>query len=655
MNERGRTRVLPLPVERYALALAAAWTVVAAAEIAWQLSQDRAKTLDVARIQAGDSFDKDLVYRRWAAGYGGVYVPVSEEMPPNPYLSDIEDRDVTTTSGLKLTLVNPAYMTRQVHELGRTEYGHRDHITSLDPIRPENAPDAWETEALKAFEQGVTEAASVEMLAGEEYMRLMRPLFVEEQCLRCHGKQGYSVGEVRGGISVSVPMAPLWALAKNHMMYEVLSHSLVWLLGMGAIAFGTRHLRGRVNERDRAEEALRHSQSDLAKSEEQFRTLVMSSQDGILAYDKDIRLTLWNPAMEGISGGMKEDSLLGKSLLETFPFLDEGGEGDSHKDAVKGKATVRSAMRYTVPETGKEGWFESSHFPIVDPEGQITGGMGIIRDVTERMQALDETRLREQQLIRADKMASLGTLVSGVAHEINNPNYIVNASVSMISGIWKDAVPILDRYFEGDGGLLIGGLRYAEARKEVPEMLQGALEASDQMKVIVQELRDYAEGIELGELEQVDINVVVQRAVTLLSSLLKNTTDQFSVDLGSNIPKLRASFHQLEQVVINLVQNSCQALPDKSLRIGISTAYDARKDAVILKVTDEGIGIPEEALPHVADPFFTTKRDEGSTGLGLSTSNSIVADHGGTMHFESVPGERTTATVILPLAASDWI
>lgn len=108
----------------------------------------------MARRKARITFDNDLLYRRWSAKQGGVYVRVSEDTPPNPCLQ-VPDRDVTTTPGLSLTLVNPAYMARQVHDLADASGGSRVHLTSLKPLRPENAPDAWEAAALRSFEQGV--------------------------------------------------------------------------------------------------------------------------------------------------------------------------------------------------------------------------------------------------------------------------------------------------------------------------------------------------------------------------------------------------------------------------------------------------------------------------------------------------------------------
>lgn len=138
---------------------------------------------------------------------------VDQITTPNEYL-EVPERDIFTPSGVLLTKINPAYMTRQVHELVKVQSGEQGHITSLNPIRPRNAPDVWERIALQAFEQGTVEYSSLETMNDVLYMRLMKPLFIEESCLQCHAKQGCQLGDVRGGLSISMPMAPLFAIGQ---------------------------------------------------------------------------------------------------------------------------------------------------------------------------------------------------------------------------------------------------------------------------------------------------------------------------------------------------------------------------------------------------------------------------------------------------------
>ena len=146
---------LPFPqMKHYVWVLAGVWTIVIAVSLIWHSFHTKQETLEVAQTEARVAYEKDIIYRRWNAGHGGVYVLVTKETQPNPYLFDVPERDITTPSGKALTLMNPAYMTRQAHELEKQKLGVRGHITSLNPIRPENAPDPWETEALRAFGRG---------------------------------------------------------------------------------------------------------------------------------------------------------------------------------------------------------------------------------------------------------------------------------------------------------------------------------------------------------------------------------------------------------------------------------------------------------------------------------------------------------------------
>lgn len=188
--------------------------------IIWQTDQN---TLALAKAQAQSAFEKDVLYRRWNAIQGGVYVLESDKTSPNPYLK-VPEREVVTPTKRTLTLINPAYMTRLVHELGYTKSGVLGHITSLNPIRPQNAPDPWERIALDRFENGEKQVSSRESIDGQPYLRFMQPLITETGCLKCHAQQGYTVGSVRGGISIAVPMAPLWAITRTYKLEKITHH-----------------------------------------------------------------------------------------------------------------------------------------------------------------------------------------------------------------------------------------------------------------------------------------------------------------------------------------------------------------------------------------------------------------------------------------------
>ncbi|EKD65890.1 MAG: Sensor protein [uncultured bacterium (gcode 4)] len=185
--------------------------------------------LDVAR----DSHNKDLAYRRWGNEIGGVYVQVTEKTQPNPLLSGVPERDIITPSGKHLTLMNPAYMIRKVYDANKESYGLLGHITSLNPIRKENAPDSWETTVLQKFEKGdIKEYFSKEYIGNEEYLRYMRPILVDTKCLKCHAKQGYKAGDIRGGTSISVPLKPYKLKFLKNLFWIISLYGIILVLGI---------------------------------------------------------------------------------------------------------------------------------------------------------------------------------------------------------------------------------------------------------------------------------------------------------------------------------------------------------------------------------------------------------------------------------------
>jgi hypothetical protein len=254
--KREPIQIKPIRLWRFVIGVMAIWSILLALTTAWRYRSESSETMAAARIQARTAFEKDALYRRWNANHGGVYAEVSASTQPNPYLK-VAERDIFSPSQRKLTLINPAYMTRQAHELALKTTGVRGHLTSLNPIRPANAPDPWEAEALKAFQGGAVEQSSVEIMAGEPYMRLMRPLTTESGCITCHATQGYQLGDIRGGISVSVPLAPLWASQHRLLVSLFTIHGIIWLTGLVGVGLGGRLLNGQLQYRLQAEAKLR--------------------------------------------------------------------------------------------------------------------------------------------------------------------------------------------------------------------------------------------------------------------------------------------------------------------------------------------------------------------------------------------------------------
>ncbi|NVN91115.1 MAG: transporter substrate-binding domain-containing protein [Desulfuromonadales bacterium] len=273
----------------------------------------------------------------------------------------------------------------------------------------------------------------------------------------------------------------------------------------------------------------------------------------------------------------------------------------------------------------------------------------LTREIAERRHAEEELRLNQQQLIQADKMAALGVLVSGVAHEINNPTGQILLEIPTLKRVFTDAARVLEGFYRDNGDFLCGGLPYSRMREEIPRSLDKLQDAGKRISRIVNELKDFARQGDSACNELAELNAVAQAAIRLVEPTIRKATTRFSTAFADNLPHFRGNSQRIEQVLVNLIINACQSLPDSDRAIELSTCFDASRNAVLFRLRDQGSGISPEDLPRLTDPFFTTKRSSGGTGLGLSVSAGIVKEHNGSLEFESSPGNGTTVTLSLPI------
>ncbi len=290
------------------LRLALSWSAVILILGTWDYVDTYSEIVGQAKSWANESFSKDLLYRRWATLHGGVYVPATPETPANPYLTDVQERDIVTPSGKKLTLINPAYMLRQVYELESAKSDARVHLTSLKPIRPENAPDAWEARALRSIESGEKEVSSIEEFGDQSYLRFMRPLMTEVGCLKCHAKQGYKLGDIRGGVSVSIPWTPYRETLRSELLHHILRYGGIWAIGILGLRLGRKQIDSHISERKQAEKALQ-------TSEARYRTLVDWSPEPILVH-RHGNIVFANPAASAVFAASAAEELIGRRMLD---------------------------------------------------------------------------------------------------------------------------------------------------------------------------------------------------------------------------------------------------------------------------------------------------------------------------------------------------
>lgn len=371
------------------------WTLVVGILCTYAIIQSKAQITENANLEAKTNIDKDLAYRRWVADQGGIYVPPTEQTPPNPYLH-LPSRDIVTRDGKTLTLVNPAYMTRLVQESSAQLYGIKGHLTSLNPTRPDNKPDPWEASALKKLEKGAAEVADIVDIDGSPYLRTMRAFVTENQCLKCHADQGYSIGDIRGGISVSVPLEHYYALYRSDRNGTLFRYAIIWILGTAAILV----LRA----------SLKRSSASLQASEKRFRTLIEQAPEAIVVVEANLdRIVNANPAAERLFG-CGRDELLQTGLQRFYvnnraddqPMTEE--EEVTHRRILAGEVVKTERRIHTVD--GRELVCEL-HIVLLPAEQSK-----LIRicffDITERLNAERKIEEIAKRLELATSSAKLG-------------------------------------------------------------------------------------------------------------------------------------------------------------------------------------------------------------------------------------------------------
>jgi hypothetical protein len=295
------------------------------------INQEYATMEKLALEQARASYNKDLAYRRWAAEIGGVYVKVNDSLRPNPYLN-VHNREITSTDGETYTLVNPAYMTRMVHELAWEQYKMKGHITSLRAINPNNEPDEWEKKALEMFEQGKQDYYSIESDQGETYLRYMGAMVTENACLKCHGYQGYKTGDIRGGISVSVPMNEYEQIYRADIIKHTIMFGAFLLFSVVLFFIVYRVISKEVKKRGRM-------QITELENAERHKKIIQSAIDGFVMVEKDGRITDVNQAYCEMTGYTKKE-LLNMSMSE-LDYIENNKEVEGHIKKVNEKGKDR--------------------------------------------------------------------------------------------------------------------------------------------------------------------------------------------------------------------------------------------------------------------------------------------------------------------------
>jgi two-component system NtrC family sensor kinase len=304
------------------------------------------------------------------------------------------------------------------------------------------------------------------------------------------------------------------------------------------------------------------------------------------------------------------------------------------------KRIIREKAPITLEVRHGDQHFEVNAMPIFNKQHEVDGIIEFYRDVTYK-------KTYEQQLQQADKLASLGQLVSGIGHEINNPNQFIRGNIKIMQQAMDDILPILDAHAAAHPDLKIARLKYDFFRSHVGTLISDMANGSERIKRIVEALKRFARKDEGQLIDQVDVNTVIDESARLAHNQVHKSAD-IELDLAAELPPFTGNAQKLEQVLINLIINASQAMPEER-RGTIKIATHREGDDVVITVADDGKGMSERTLRQIFDPFFTTKRAKGGTGLGLSIVYRIIEEHRGRITVSSQPGQGTTFTITLPL------
>jgi chemotaxis family two-component system sensor kinase Cph1 len=587
-------------VRTYVIWGAILWTVIIAASLAWNIHYRGLQTLARAGIIAQLFFDQNITLYSWLTHQGGVYVPLTPTTPSNPYL-DLPDKDAATGRGKSLTLLNPEYVMRQLYELLEKKSGVHGHFTSLRPLRPANKPDPWEEQALKTFEAGRKEAIVVQTMDGTEYVRLIKPLVIEAKCLECHAAQRYQKGDIRGGLSVAVPLAPLRALQRSSVVMMMQVHALFWILGLAGIFI----FRARVLKSERSRLQL----------EDLYRTLTESSHAGIYIV-LDGKFCFSNSKMAAYAGYSVAEMIGIDTSVIVHP---------EDMAAVKQNALAMLKKQRHDPY----------EFRIISKDGDIRWVMetvtsiqyrgrrallGNCMDVTSRKLTEESLQRTTQQLqetgnmlIQAEKAAMAGKLAAGVAHEILNPVNILSMR-----------------------------LQFLDQMEKLSDTGQDTLSiCKNQIDRIVKIVHD------LDQLTQTttslkapcDLNGMIRQFLASFAGRLNGESIAIDLHLEEGLPILTLNQERLDQVLQILMNNALDALAGKENKLAIITTrvlLNQQGSSVIrISISDRGHGIKEENLKRIFDPFFTTREPGKGTGIGLSIAYRIIEEQGGVIWAEN--------------------
>jgi PAS domain S-box-containing protein len=655
----------------YAWFLAILWSLFIGASCYWEVISERKALNKIALSEANIAIERDLLYRRWGSSHGGVYVPITSNTPPNPYLSHIPERDISTPSGRQLTLVNPAYMIRQFYELAKDKAPSlgQGHLTSLKPLRPENKPDPWEEKTLKAFESGTKEFSEISLINGKPFMRLMKPFLVEKSCLKCHAIQGYKEGEIRGGLSVSIPLQPLLDASRTTINGVLVFNGVIWLLGLGVTGLGARQLSQAARAQKRIEDEL-HQQAVLLEEEIAERQM---TQEFLQESELHLRIVAdyssnweyWrlddnsflyiSPSVIKLTGYSINEFMDDHKLIYRIIHPEDQELFQHHTHETDACGQILPIEMRIVTKSGDVRWIGHICQRVYNNDGIPWGWRASNQDITALKQlehelfeqteqledevaeretaqgeleqlnhsleerinkAVDELRHKDQTLIQQGRLAAMGEMINNIAHQWRQPLNNIGLIIQNVQ-------------FSFDSGTI--------SSEELKSEINKAMDIIMHMSRTIDDFRNFFRVDK--EKHGFFINNAVIRALEFVAASLEKRNIKVSTEADDDVTAIG---HQNEysQVLLNIISNAAETCVERNIENPhISIRITRENDRSVVYVRDNCGGIPDSVMPKIFDPYFTTRAPDKGTGIGLYMSKMIIEQNmAGSLTARSVEG-----------------
>lgn len=536
----------------------------------------------------------------------------------------------------------------------------RYRIVSKHPRNPENSPDPWESAALSRFERGSSDIFQ-SFLNQEEggYFRYIGPVYMESSCLVCHAAGNSKVGDVRGGISVTVMAKPIVAShAGSHHTIDIM-HIIGFLLLSTTSVFLMFQLR-------RQWWLLQQTRDELKEKEQFLSGVANCMQDGLVVLNQGGEVVFANPESEWMLGRSTSE-LMGLKFVDLI-YADRRKDFDVSQSVINQTLQDGEIRKETddllIDSDGKEFPVSLSVSPLLHDD-RPNGVVVTFSDISARRQAEEQRSNLERELNQMHKMEAVGQLAGGIAHEINTPIQYVGDNLRFLQDVYRDVVGLLDVYRELLAGAetidelkpqveavnkVVQDIDLQFLKEEAPKAIEQSVTGAEQVAHIVLAMKEFAHPGQ-KQMAPADLNRVVENTVAVSKNEWKYVADT-ELHLAPELPQVKCMGGEVSQVVLNLIVNAAHAIQaaGREEKGVISVATGLRGNYAEIRVTDNGTGIPAKAQPYVFNPFFTTKDVGKGTGQGLAICQDvIVGKHRGELFFETEEGAGTTFVIRLPL------